>query len=730
MTTTSQTLAHGWQLHQAGNVAAAEQIYRGVLGGDPDDATAWCYLGLACHDQNRLDEAVAAYRNAIRIRPSFSIAYNNLGNTLRRQRRLDESIACLDAALKLKPDYVTAYKNRGTALAWAGRLDEAAESYRQALEHGPEDAETHKNLDVIRLLQGRFEEGWREYEWWRKMRQTFRPAAGQPAWDGSPLDGKTILLVAEQGFGDTIQFIRYAAVLKQRFDCRVVALCPKPLLSLLKSFPAVDDWIPSGGDLAAFDTFAPLLSIPGIFNDNLDTFPADVPYLFPDDGLVEKWKAELAGYRGLKIGIAWQGNPDYEADCFRSVPLPEFAPLGKLGGIRLFSLQKGAGVEQLDTLAGCLDVVDWGEPLDRDCGPFMDTAAILKNLDLVITPDMALAHVAGALGVPVWLVLSYVPHWPWQLEREDTPWYPTMRLFRQPAPEDWPSVFRRIAGELKTQYPDVVAAKRPEQYRIATSGFNRLARTRHGLMLYNRHDVYVGRSLDRYGEYSEGETDLFRQIVRPGQVVLEAGANIGAHTLALSKLVGETGAVYAFEPQRVLFQTLCANMALNSRTNVHCRCEALGEKPGWIFVPALDFDAENNFAGLGLGQYQAGEKTPVATVDALELPRCDLLKVDVEGMELSVLKGATETIEKSRPILYVENDRPDRSAALIEHIMSSGYVLYWHLPRLFHPANYFDNRQNEFANIVSANMLGVHASVKTAISGLRPIEGPEHYWTP
>ncbi|HUT09034.1 MAG TPA: FkbM family methyltransferase [Thermoguttaceae bacterium] len=724
MTTTPETLAHGWQLHQAGNVAAAEEIYRGVLASHPNDSTAWCYLGLACHDRDRLDEAVAAYRNAIRIRPNFPIAYNNLGNTLRMQRRLDESIACLDAALKLKPDYVNAYKNKGTALAWAGRLDEAVQSYQQALDHGPEDAETHKNLGVIRLLQGRFEEGWREYEWWRKMHRTFRPVTGQPAWDGSPLDGKTILLVGEQGFGDTIHFIRYAAVLKQRFDCRVVALCPKPLLPLLKSFQAIDELVPTGSNPPAFDTYVPLLSIPGIFNDNLDTFPADVPYLFPDDRLVEKWKAELAGYGGLKIGIAWQGNPGYEADCFRSVPLAEFAPLGKLSGIRLLSLQKGAGVEQLDALAGCLDVVDWGDRLDRDSGPFMDTAAILKNLDLVITPDMALAHVAGALGVPVWLVLSYVPHWPWQLEREDTPWYPTMRLFRQPEMDDWPSVFRRIAEELKVQHPATVAAKRPEQYHVASSGFNRLARTRHGLMLYNRHDVYVGRSLDRYGEYSEGETDLFRQVVRPGQVVVEAGANVGAHTLALSKLVGDKGAVYAFEPQRVLFQTLCANMALNSRTNVHCRCEAVGQRPDWIFVPALNFDVENNFAGLGLGEYQSGEKTPVATVDGLELPRCDLLKVDVEGMELSVLKGAAKTIEQFRPILYVENDRQDRSASLIEYITSLGYHLYWHLPRLFNPANYFGNPRNEFANIVSANMLCVHASVKTSISGLRPIEGP------
>jgi FkbM family methyltransferase len=247
-------------------------------------------------------------------------------------------------------------------------------------------------------------------------------------------------------------------------------------------------------------------------------------------------------------------------------------------------------------------------------------------------------------------------------------------------------------------------------------------------MVYNRHDVVIGRSLELYGEYSEGETDLFRQVVRPGHVVVEAGANIGAHTLPLSRLVGDRGRVHAFEPQRGLFQMLCANLALSGRTNVEGHCAALGATPGRILVPELDPARPANFGGLALGGHPRGVETPLTTVDTLGLARLDLLKVDVEGMELAVLEGAAETIGRCRPLLYVENDRVERSPALIEWILARGYRLYWHLPALYQPANYFGNPVNVFERIVSSNMLGVHAAVTASITGLRPIERPDEHW--
>jgi FkbM family methyltransferase len=727
MSTSAELLAAGWRVHQADDPAAAERIYRQVLAANVHDAAAWCYLGMACHDQDRWDEAVQCYRRAIQIQPNFPVAFNNLGNTLRLQRKLPESIVCFDQALRLKPDYVNAHKNKGTALVWEGYLDQAVACYRQALQYAPDDAETHKNLGVIYLLQGDFARGWPEYDWRWKTDESPLPAECRRLWDGSSLDGKTIFLAAEQGLGDTVQFIRYGAVLKRRYDCRVIAACPAPLQQLLRTCPGVDLWVARGAAPPEYDCSAPMMSLPGILGQDAESFPGETPYLQADENLVASWQDRLSRFSGYKIGIVWQGNPQYQADRMRSFPLDEVLPLAALRGASWFSLQKGAGTEQLESLGHGLNIVSLGDELDETSGAFMDTAAVLKNLDLLITPDTAIAHVAGALGVPTWLALAGVPDWRWLLDRDDSPWYPSIRLFRQRRVGDWASVFEAMAEALPEQLPGIRRCG-PEGYRVADSGPNRLIRARHGWMLYNRHDTYIGRSLELYGEFSEAENDLFQQILQPGSVVVEAGANIGAHTVVLARSAGPQGAVYAFEPQRVIFQLLCANLALNGHTHVVCRCEALGDAAGTINVPHLDYRVSANFGGLQLGGEGPGEKVPVSTIDSLQLKRCNLIKVDVEGMELAVLRGAAETIERCRPVLYVENDRLQNSPPLIEYLMSLGYLLYWHLPPLYHPANYFHNPQNVFGKIVSSNMLCVHRSVRSSISGLKPIQRADEHW--
>ena len=256
--------------------------------------------------------------------------------------------------------------------------------------------------------------------------------------------------------------------------------------------------------------------------------------------------------------------------------------------------------------------------------------------------------------------------------------------------------------------------------------FNRQKQCRYGTMLYNIHDTYIGRSLDEYGEFSEGEVDVFRQAVKPGQIVLEVGANIGTHTVWFSQAVGPTGSVLAFEPQRIVFQTLCANLALNSLTNVHCFCVAAGSAPGQITVPILDQNSTNNFGGLGLGSHPRGELTPMLTIDGLNLSACHFLKIDVEGMEHDVLMGATKTIAAHSPILYVENDRPERAEALIRLIDSFGYNMFWHRPPLFNPGNFSANPQNIFGNIVSINMLCLPKAISQQISGFQQVEVPSH----
>jgi hypothetical protein len=257
------------------------------------------------------------------------------------------------------------------------------------------------------------------------------------------LPAKTILLHAEQGLGDTIQFIRYAALVK---DCglKVVVECQEPLVRILAGCRGVDELIAQGKDLPAFDVHAPLLSLPGVFNTSLDTIPAAVPYLFADGESVGHWRGELHAAGAFKIGIAWRGSPVHANDRARSFPLSCFEPLAGLPDVRLFSLQKGPGAEQLQEAAGRFPIADLGSRLHD----FMDTAAVLMNLDLVIACDTAVAHLAGALGTAVWVALPLAPDWRWLLDRDDSPWYPTMRLFRQKKLGDWSSVFQEMKTAL------------------------------------------------------------------------------------------------------------------------------------------------------------------------------------------------------------------------------------------------------------------------------------------
>ncbi len=258
------------------------------------------------------------------------------------------------------------------------------------------------------------------------------------------------------------------------------------------------------------------------------------------------------------------------------------------------------------------------------------------------------------------------------------------------------------------------------------AAFNRLKPCRYGQMLFNLNDLYIGRSLDFYGEFSEGEVALFRQLIQSGDVVLDVGANLGAHTLVFARLVGPGGSVLAFEPQRLVFQTLCANMALNSVTNAWCYPHAVGAEPGEITVPVLDARKAQNFGGLTLGGPAAGDRVPVVTIDSLPLASCKFVKIDVEGMEQHVLRGAVRTIEKFKPILYVENDRQEHQAALTRLVDSLGYRMYWHSPSLYNPANHNRIPANIFGGFVSMNMVCIHGSLPApaAVTGLKAVSVP------
>ena len=256
----------------------------------------------------------------------------------------------------------------------------------------------------------------------------------------------------------------------------------------------------------------------------------------------------------------------------------------------------------------------------------------------------------------------------------------------------------------------------------------RIKSCRHGTMMYYANDAYIGRSLDLYGEFSEGEAELFKQLVRPGMVVLDVGANIGAHTIVFAQAVGLGGRVYAFEPQRAIHHLLCGNLALNHHTTVVAYHAAVGRGPGSVRVPRIDYTKDSNFGGLALGTWTQGDVVSVLTLDSLNLDRCHFIKIDVEGMELDVLAGARKLLALHQPLLYVENDRTEKSAALIEWLLTHGFHLYWHLPPLFNPSNYYSHIENVFGGTISINMLCVPATNPLKVDGLREIKAPGDTW--
>jgi Flp pilus assembly protein TadD len=439
----------GVALLAQGRAADAEAAYREALRLRSNYAEARNNLGNVFRAQDRLTEAEAAYREALRLRPNYADAHNNLGNVFRAQDRLTEAEAAYREAIRLRPNHAEAYDNLGVVLREQGRLADAAAAYREALRLRPDFAEAHSSLGMLLLTEGRFEEGWAEYEWRSRAHGLAPRMFDRPAWDGTPLNGRTLLLSAEQGVGDTLQFIRYAPAVKA-LGGTILLECPAPMVPLLSRCAGIDRLVEHGAPLPAFDVHAPLVSLPRLLSTTVATIPAAVPYLSAEPGLVAAWRAELAAVPGFKVGIAWQGNPQMiPYDRRRSFPLAALEPVARLAGVRLIALQKGHGREQLGTAVRDWPLTDLGGRLDEQAGAFMDTAAVLPSLDLVVTCDSSLAHLAGALGVRAWVALPFAADWRWLREREDSPWYPSLRLFRQPRPGDWATVFGRMADALR-----------------------------------------------------------------------------------------------------------------------------------------------------------------------------------------------------------------------------------------------------------------------------------------
>ena len=424
-------------LVELGRIEAAEQAYQDALELFPDDGSLHNNLGTLFKVQNRLVDAERAFRKVLELNPDNPDGLRNLAATVKDLGDVEEGERLCLKALELNPGDAIALDTLGNIYMAQGRVDDALERYGTALNIIPDFAPIHGNRAMALLLKGDYEKGWQEYEW--RWQSATYPATKrdfpEPRWDGSPLDGRTLLLHAEQGFGDTLQFVRYAGLAAERGG-KVMVGCQPELVRLLETVDGVDRVV-TGEDIPAFDCHAPLMSLPGLFGTTVEAIPADIPYLYPDAGLTKAWEKRFRDAPGLKVGLVWRGNPEQAVNRVRSCPPELLAPLARVPGVSLFGLQKDAD-----------PAPEWLTDLGGELGDFADTAAAMSQLDLVISICTATAHLAGALGRPLWIPLAFAADWRWLRDRDDSPWYPTARLFRQTERGDWQDVMARIAAAL------------------------------------------------------------------------------------------------------------------------------------------------------------------------------------------------------------------------------------------------------------------------------------------
>ncbi len=430
---------------------AAEQ-YRMALEIRPDFAEAHNDLGNVLKKMDRLDDAIKHYQNALSLKPGFAIAHNNLADTYRLSSAFDSAIEQSDTAIRLEPDNEEFYVNLGNIYHCQGNYQKAVDQYQKAIDLKNDLADAHYNKGLILLTNSAFKEGWKEYEWRFLSKEValdigFRDV-GIPTWDGSYLKDKTILIMTEQGMGDSIQFFRYLPLIKERAG-KIIFECPNELRRLFSSsINSNIQLIDKYSDDSEFkpDVCIHLLSIPGIFGTEIGNIAADIPYLKVAPEIARKWSLSIDS-GGFKVGLIWSGNPNHTNDRNRSCRPSDLLPLSFITGVQFYNFQKSISKEDLNEIPASMKIKN----IAADFDDFYDTAAAIQNMDLIITVDTAVAHLAGALGKEVWTLIPFVPDWRWMLNREDTPWYPTMRLFRQPEYGDWDSVINKVICELEKQ---------------------------------------------------------------------------------------------------------------------------------------------------------------------------------------------------------------------------------------------------------------------------------------
>ncbi len=719
----------GKSLQDLGRIDEAIAAYREAIHHQPDNGVATANLGGALLERKAWAESVAMSQRAVALRPDDPMAYTNLGTALLQLERHQEALAACRRAIELRPQSSLILATLGGAMlelgAWQdaetlcrqavvldpmlpnshfnlshalkamNRVPEAIAAVREAIALRPDSADYHFHLAHLLLVQGEFEAGWAEYDWRWKMpdfawRQTVGVELTQPHWGGEDIRDKTILIYTEQGLGDIIQFVRYLPLVVDRARKVIVAANP-PVRRLLQMIAGITVVALEQTPLPAFDVHCPLLSLPRAFATRLETIPATVPYLHVDAGEKARWKQRTHG-DALRVGIVWAGNPLTKRDRFRSPGLETVMPLFAVPGVEFVVLQVGPGREGLASRTLPPHILDLG----AEVGDLADTAAIMSGLDLMISSCTGPLHLAGALGVPTWAMIPFAPYFPWLLDRDNSPWYPSVKLYRQAQPgQDWASVVNRIAGDLTA----LAEARRlpasspmPEQQNAAPVRGPRMTRTVnnftvlesvYGRFVVNRHCAYQADVLVKTGyPHIEAELVTILTIVRSlseGSVTVDAGANIGLVSVPIAQEVKpKGGVVHAFEVQRMMSYALCGSAALNDLDNLFVHNKALGAVAGLVSAGQPDYGRPQDFGLYSLTNPIGGarrEDVPVVTIDSLGLPRLDFLKIDVEGMEPEVLRGAKNAIRDFTPWCWVEYWKVD-IAEIKAHFPAEQYKFY------------------------------------------------------
>ena len=693
-------------LQAQGRLDEAAACYLRALDIVPDDVQCLLNLGVCRVDQGAFAEGEALLRRAIAVDSGRARPWANLGVALAQQRRLDEAIAAFERADRLGAhagEPVDGVVNHALLLREADRTDDALGLYETYLPTQP-ILDGHNDYAFALLTDGRLIEGWNHYEfrWIRQPLLDLRPAFDRPVWNGQDLRGKTILLRAEQGFGDAIHFIRYMPWVKA-LGATVLLQVRSGLERLAAGCDGVDRVLDREQALPEFDFYINLPSLPRVFGTTLGSIPAAIPYIRTEPSASEKWRNRLSGLSSVKVGLGWAGSPTHSRDRYRSISLRELSPLLSTEGVTFVSLQKGeAAAEAKDWLVG----VEWIDAA-AELEDFADTAALIGELDLVICVDTAVAHLAGALGKAVWVMVAQPADFRWLERREDSPWYPTLRLFRQSRRDDWEDVVRRVAAALAERVkaggqalPAAPTPRREVARPVTTlagikagqrAGLSAVAETRVGIVQYLPEQPVVGDAIGWYGEHLQQQLELLGRLLQPGARVLEASAGIGLHALFLSRVVGETGHLYVYEARPLLQRILRQNLAANRVRNATVMRRALGSQ--------------------GEAASGAGE-----TIDELRLEGLDWLKVGEGGAAPEVIVGAAETLWRLRPKLFLAADDQAMLAMLAERAQAFSYRCWRVETGLFNRHNFNRRHDDIFAGRAALALLAIPEEIEVDVA--------------